>query len=58
MTKFRIVAGLLGLLLLLGFLLPPAIKLKELSLAAVMLIGVVMAAYEFYENLRQRDEHK
>lgn len=58
MLNFKSLAGLLGLLLLLGFLLPPAIKLKELSLAAVILIGVAMAAYEFYENLRQRDERK
>jgi hypothetical protein len=54
--KFRTIAGLLGLLLLVGFLLPPIIKLKKLALAIVVLIGIGMAAYEFYESLRGKEE--
>lgn len=55
MLNFKSIAGLLGLLMLLAFLLPPVIKLKKLALACVVLIGVAMAAYEFYESLRSKD---
>ncbi|MDP3033108.1 MAG: hypothetical protein Q8N33_13620 [Rhodocyclaceae bacterium] len=54
--NFKSVTGLIGLLLLLGFLLPPALKLKEISLIVVILIGVAMAAYEFIESLRNQDD--
>jgi len=53
---FKTIAGLLGLLLLVAFLLPPALKLKSVSLSLVMLVGVGMAAYEYYEYLRHKDE--
>ena len=54
--NFKTVAGLIGLLLLLVFLLPPVIKLKNIALALVVLIGVGMAVYEFIENLRSPDD--
>jgi uncharacterized membrane protein len=53
--NFKTIAGLVGLLMLLAFLLPPAIKLKKIALAIVILIGIAMAAYEFYEQLRNKD---
>ncbi len=55
MFGFKTLVSLLGLVLLVAFLLPPMIKLKALSLTLVMLVGVVMAAYEFYETLTNRD---
>jgi hypothetical protein len=54
--NFKTIAGLIGLLLFLGFLAAPAIKLKEISLTVVVLIGVVMAVYEFIETLRSQDD--
>jgi hypothetical protein len=42
--------------MLLGFLAVPVIKLKDPALAIVVLVGVVMAAYEFFEQLRSKDE--
>lgn len=51
--KFKTVAGLLGLLMLIAFLAPPVIKLKKISLIVVALIGIGMAAYEFIENQRK-----
>jgi len=54
MTIFKTLTGLLALLLLIAFLLPPAIKLHKISLAAVVLIGIGMAAYEFYESVRNK----
>lgn len=55
MLNFKALAGLLGLLMLLAFLLPPVIKLKKIALICVALIGIAMAVYEFYENLRSKD---
>lgn len=54
--NFKMFAGLLGLLLVIGFLLPPIIKLKKIALVGVVLIGIAMAVYEFYENLRSKDD--
>jgi len=54
--NFKLFTGLLGLAMLLGFLAVPVIKLKDLALAIVVLVGVAMAAYEFFEQLRNKDE--
>ncbi len=54
--NFRVLSGLIGLVLLVGFLLPPVIKLKELPLALVVLVGVAMAAYELFENVRGKGD--
>jgi uncharacterized membrane protein len=54
--KFKSIAGLTGLLMLLLFLAPPVIKLQKIALAVVVLIGVAMAAYEFYEQLRGKED--
>ena len=54
--NFKLFTGLLGLTMLLAFLAVPVIKLKDLSLAIVVLVGVAMAAYEFFEQLRGKDE--
>lgn len=51
--NIKLLTGLLGLLMLAGFLLPPVLKLKAVSLSLVVLAGLGMAAYEFYENLRE-----
>lgn len=51
--NIKMLTGLLGLLMLAGFLLPPILKLKAVSLSLVALAGLGMAAYEFYENLRE-----
>lgn len=54
--NFKVFAGLIGLIMLIAFLAPPVIKLQKLALAVVVLIGVAMAAYEFFENLRSKDD--
>ncbi len=38
--NFKVIAGLIGLVMLLAFLVPPVIKLQKLALAVVVLIGV------------------
>lgn len=54
--KFKVISGLIGLVMLVAFLAPPVIKLQKFALAVVVLIGVAMAAYEFFEQLRGKDE--
>jgi uncharacterized membrane protein len=53
--KFKSIAGLVGLLAVVGFLAAPVIKLHKIALIVVALIGAGMAAYEYYEGLRKDD---
>jgi hypothetical protein len=52
---FKFIYGLIGLILVIGFLAVPIVKLPEPSLIIVVLIGIVMAVYEFVEELRKKD---
>lgn len=52
----KILAGILGIGLVLAFLAPPVIKLKDGALAAVCLIGVVMMLVDFWQSLQEKDE--
>jgi hypothetical protein len=51
----KIVAGALAAVLVLGYLLPPAVKLKDAALAAVIAIGIIMMLVDLYQSLRKRD---
>jgi len=53
--RYRIFAGGVALALVLAFLLPILVKLKEISLGAVMLIGFAMMARDLWESLRDRN---
>lgn len=52
----RLVFGLVGIALVLGFLGPIIFKLKSIALGIVMLIGVAMMIYDFIETLRGRED--
>jgi hypothetical protein len=52
---FKFIYGLIGLILVIGFLAVPIVKLPEPSLIIVVLIGIVMAVYEFVEELGKKD---
>lgn len=52
---FKLLAGLLAASLVMGFVLPPAIKLKDIALAVVIGIGVVMMLVDLYQSLRGND---
>lgn len=52
----KIFAGVVAIVLLLAFLLPLAIKLKEVSLGAVMLIGVTMMLVDLWQSLKSRED--
>jgi len=51
----KIVAGLVATLLVLAYLLPPAIKLKDPALAIVIAIGITMMLVDLYQSLHKND---
>lgn len=51
----NLVTGAVGLVLLLAFVVPPLLKLKNVALTVVALITIAMAVYEFYEAVRNKD---
>jgi hypothetical protein len=51
----KLVSALIAIVLVLAYLLPVAWKLKELSLAVVIAIGVVMMLVDLWQSLRQSD---
>ena len=52
----KIFSGLVAISLLLAYLVPLVIKLKEVSLGVVMLIGVVMALADLWQSLQSKDD--
>lgn len=49
----KVIAGLIAMLLALAFYSIPIIKLKDVPLIIVVLIGVAMMFYEFWEEIRK-----
>jgi len=52
----RIATGLVAMLLALAFYSIPIIKLKDIPLIIVVLIGVAMMVYEFWEEVRKGND--
>lgn len=53
---FKLLAGLIALVLMLGYLLPPVFKLKEIDLAIVIVIGLVMMAVDLWQTMKSKDD--
>ncbi len=51
----KIFAGIVAVALMLAYVVPPAIKLKDAALAIVIAIGVVMMLVDLWQSLRERD---
>jgi hypothetical protein len=52
----KIVSGIIAATLLIAFLSPPAIKLQEVSLIAVIAIGVGMMLVDLWQSLQSKDD--
>lgn len=52
----KIVSGIVAVILVLAFLAPPVLKLKDAALAAVCLIGVGMMLIDLWQTLRAEEE--
>jgi hypothetical protein len=51
----KIVAGLIAIVLMVAYLVPPAIKLKDLALSIVIVIGVALMLLDLWESLWERE---
>ncbi len=51
----KLVSTLLGALLVLAFVAPPAVKLKEPALIVVILIGLVLMAIDLWQSLYRHE---
>jgi uncharacterized membrane protein (UPF0136 family) len=47
--------SLISMLILIGFLIPYIWKLKELSLLILLVVGVILAMYDFYISGKKQD---
>ena len=53
---FKIVAGIVAIVLLLAFVAPPVVKLQDIALGAVILIGVAMMLVDLWQSLQSKDD--
>ena len=51
----KIVAGIIAALLVLAFVVPPAYKLKDPALIAVIVLGVVLMLIDLWQSLHERE---
>jgi hypothetical protein len=53
---FRIFAAIVAIVLFVAFVAPVAIKLQEISLGVVILIGIVLMLRDLWESLREKED--
>lgn len=53
---FRILSGIVAIALLVAFIGPVALKLKEFALIAVALIGVGLAVIDLWQSIRAKED--
>jgi hypothetical protein len=52
---FKIIAGIVALALLAGFLVPYILKMKEFPLGIVILAGIGMMLVDLWQSLKEKD---
>jgi hypothetical protein len=52
----KIVAGLVAVILVVGYLLPPVFKLKDMALGVVICIGIAMMLVDLLQSLKSKDD--
>jgi hypothetical protein len=52
----KIAAGLVAAVLVIGYLLPPVFKLKDVALGVVISIGIAMMLVDLLQSLRSKDD--
>ena len=53
---FKILAGIIAIVLVVAFVAPPVLKLQDLALSSVILIGLVMMLVDLWQSLRSKDD--
>lgn len=54
--NFKIVAGIVAAVLLITFISPVVIKLKDVALSIVVLIGLIMMITDIWHSLRSKED--
>lgn len=54
--KFKYVAGTVAFLLMLGYLLPPVFKLKDVALGVVIIVGLAMMGKDLWDSFRSKED--
>jgi len=52
----KIAAGVVAVILVLGYLLPPVFKLKDVALGVVICIGIAMMLVDLAQSLKSKDD--
>ena len=52
----KVIAGIIAVVLVVAFVLPPAVKLKELALIAVIALGIVLMLIDLWQSLHEGEE--
>ncbi|MGE0874950.1 MAG: hypothetical protein AB7O31_09815 [Burkholderiales bacterium] len=52
----KILAGIIATALVLAFLAPPVLKLQDVALTGVIVVGVVMMLVDLWQSLQSRDD--
>jgi hypothetical protein len=52
---FKILAGIVAMALLIAYVAPPVVRLKDPALIIVVLIGVIMMLVDLWQSLKERD---
>lgn len=55
-VAFKIIAGIVAAALVMLFIAPVVVKLKDVALSAVVLIGLVMMAADIWQSLRSKND--
>jgi len=53
---FKLFAGLVAVVLLLGFMLPYVLKMQDIALGVVIVAGLAMMAWDLWESLQEKDD--
>ena len=51
----KIAAGVVAVILIVGYLLPPVFKLQEVALGVVICIGIAMMMVDLVQSMRKDD---
>ena len=52
----KIFAAVVAVVLMLGFLAPPVLKLKDFDLGAVILVGMAMMLADLWQSLQSKED--
>jgi purine-cytosine permease-like protein len=53
---FKILAGVVAMVLVIGYLLPPIFKLKDVALGAVICIGITLILIDLVQSLQSKED--